>query len=193
MLGILFSRRGRITRAELLLGTFAWLFAIVIALYTTLSAAALGYTWALYAYFGFAMVALSSMQAMATQRAHDLGHGYWYSVRHPFTSFRRSMVEPNAYGPPPARGRVWLFLGVLMLLGIAGVAASSLVVRRYATAFCTPSVSVSAATKADAELRWKDAVKSTHGGDYLTGNTVGYSATCRNGECTVSGRACRRP
>ena len=102
------------------------------------------------------------------------------------------MAETNEYGPPPPRGRVWGFLALLVLLATAGFAASSLVIERYATSFCTPTVSVSAATKADARMRWREAVLSKHGADYLTGNTVFYNVVCRNGECIVSGRACRR-
>jgi hypothetical protein len=67
------------------------------------------------------------------------------------------------------------------------------VTERYATALCAPTISVSAATSVDAQMRWREAVRSKYGADYLTGNSVRHTMTCRNGECTVSGRACRRP
>ncbi len=191
LLSILFSFRGRATRAEVLLGTLAWLIAIVVTMYTALAAAALGHRWALNAWVVFMLVAFASIQNMAVQRAHDAGYGYWSGFRR-FRLFRRGMAETNEYGPPPPRGRVWGFLALLVLLATAGFAASSLVIERYATAFCTPTVSVSAATKADGQMRWREAVRSRHGADYLTGNTVFYNVVCRNGECTVSGRACRR-
>ena len=95
--------------------------------------------------------------------------------------------------PRPRAAACGGFLAVLVLLGIAGFAASSLVIERYATAFCAPTVSVSAATNADAQMRWREAVRSKHGADYLTGSSVGHTMVCRNGECIVSGRACRRP
>jgi uncharacterized membrane protein YhaH (DUF805 family) len=191
LLSILFSFRGRVTRGEILLGTLAWLIAIVVAMYTALAAAALGHRWALNAWVGFMLVAFASIQHMAVQRAHDVGYSYWSGFRR-FRLFRRGMAETNAYGPPPPRSRVWWFLASLVPLYIAAIAASSLVIERYATAFCTPTVSVSAATKADAQMRWREAVQSKHGANYLTGNTVFYNVLCRNGECTVSGRACRR-
>jgi uncharacterized membrane protein YhaH (DUF805 family) len=190
-LSILFSFRGRVTRGEALLGTLAWLIAIVVAMYTALAAAALGHRWALNAWVGFMLIAFASIQNMAVQRAHDVGYSYWSGFRR-FRLFRRGMAETNTYGPPPPRGRVWWFLAGLVLLVTAGFAASSLVIERYATAFCTPTVSVSAATNVDAQMRWREAVRSKHGADYLTGNTVFYNVVCRNGECTASGRACQR-
>jgi len=189
---ILFSFRGRVTRGEVLLGTLAWLFAIVVAMYTALLAKALGYRWAPDAWVGFLLVAFASIQNMAVQRAHDAGYSYWSGFRR-FRLLRRGMAETNEYGPPPPRGRVWGFLVFLVLLTTAGFAASSLVIERYATAFCAPTVSVSAATSAEAQTRWREAVRSKHGAGYLTGNSVRHTMTCRNGECIVSGRACRRP
>lgn len=189
---VLFSFRGRVTRAEVLLGTLAWLIAIVVAMSTALAAADLGHRWAPNAWVGFLLVAFASIQNMAVQRAHDAGYSYWSGFRR-FRLFRRGTAETNAYGPPPPRGRVWGFLALLVLLVAAGIAASSLVIERYATAFCAPTVSVSAATNADAQMRWREAVRSKHGADYLTGSSVGHTMVCRTGECTVSGRACRRP
>ena len=189
---ILFSLGGRTTRAELLFGTLAWLIGIVVAMYTALLAKALGHRWALEAWVGFALVALASIKIMAVQRVHDLGYGFWASLW-VWRLCRRGLAETNAYGPPPPRGRVWGFLVFLVVLLTAGIAGSSQVIERYATAFCAPTVSVSAATSAEARMRWREAVRSTHGDGYLTGNTVRHTLTCRNGECTVSGRACRRP
>jgi uncharacterized membrane protein YhaH (DUF805 family) len=191
LLCLLFSFRGRVTRGEVLFGTLFWLIAIVVAMYTALMAAGLGHRWAPNAWVGFMLVALASIQNMAVQRAHDAGYSYWSGFRR-FRLFRRGMAETNAYGPPPARGRVWGFLAFLVLLATAGFAASSLVIERYATAFCAPTVSVSAATSAEAQMRWREAVRSRHGADYLTGTSVRHTMICRNGECIVSGRACRR-
>ena len=192
LLCILFSFRGRVTRGEVLLGTLAWLIAIVVAMYTALLAKALGHRWAPDAWVGFLLVALASIKIMAVQRVHDAGYSFWSGLW-VWRLVRRGMAETNTYGPPPPRGRVWGFLAFLVLLLTAGIAASSLVIERYATAFCTPTVSVAAATQADAHMRWREAVRLKHGADYLTGNTVRHTMTCRNGECTVSGRACRRP
>ena len=192
LLCVLFSFRGRVTRGELLFGTIAWAIAIVVAMYTALLAKTLGHQWAPNAWVGFLLVGLASIQNMAVQRVHDAGYSYWSGFRR-FRMFRRGMAETNAYGPPPPRGRVWGFLAFLVLLVTAGIAGSSLVIDRYATALCAPTVSVSAATGAEAQMRWREAVRSKHGANYLTGNTVRHSMTCRNGECTVSGRACRRP
>jgi uncharacterized membrane protein YhaH (DUF805 family) len=191
LLCILFSFRGRVTRGEALLGTLAWLIAIVVMMYTALLAAALGHRWAPNAWVGFMLVAFASIQHMAVQRAHDVGYGYWSGLWR-FALFRRGMAETNIYGPPPPRGRVWGFLALVVLLSTAGFAASSQVIERYATAFCAPTVSVSAATNAEALMRWREAVRSRHGADYLTGSSVRHTVVCRNGECIVSGRACRR-
>ena len=188
----MFSFRGRTTRAELLFGTLAWLIAIVVAMYTALLAEALGHRWAPNAWVGFLLVAFASIQNMAVQRVHDAGYSFWSGFRR-FRLVRRGMAETNAYGPPPPRGRVWGFLAFLVLLVTAGFAASSLVIERYAAALCAPTVSVSAATNVDAQMRWREAVRSKYGADYLTGSSVGHTMVCRNGECTVSGRACRRP
>jgi uncharacterized membrane protein YhaH (DUF805 family) len=192
LLCVLFSFRGRVTRAELLFGTLAWLIAIVVAMYTAVLAKTLGHRWAPDAWVGFMLVAFASIQNMAVQRVHDAGYSYWSGFRR-FRMFRRGMAEANEYGPPPPRGRVWGFLAFLVLLVTAGIAASSLVIERYATAFCTPTVSASATTSAEAQMRWREAVRSKHGANYLTGNSVRHTMTCRNGECSVSGRACRRP
>lgn len=190
-MSFLLSFCGRATRAELLLVVVAGLVAIVVTMYAALAAAALGHRWALYAWVGFMLLAFASMKAMAVQRVHDVGYSYW-SFFWCCKLFRRGMAEPNAYGPPPPRRRVWRLLAFLVLLEIAGFAVSSLMIERYATAFCTPEVSVSAATNADARMRWREAVRSKYGADYLTGNTVYYNIVCRNGECTASGHACRR-
>ena len=192
LLCILFSFRGRVTRGEVLLGTLAWLIAIVVAMYTALMAKTLGYGWAPNAWVGFMLVAFASIQHMAVQRAHDVGYGYWSGLWR-CALLRRGVAEINKYGPPPPRTRVWWFLIFLVLLGGAGFAASSQVIDRYATAFCAPTVSASAATSAEAQMRWRDAVRSKHGAVYLTGSSVRHHMVCRNGECTVSGRACRRP
>jgi hypothetical protein len=40
---VLFSWRGRVTRAELLFGTLAWVIAILVAMYTALLAKTLGH------------------------------------------------------------------------------------------------------------------------------------------------------
>ena len=191
LLCVLFSWRGRVTRGEVLLGTLFWVIAIVVAMYTALLAKTLGHQWAPNAWVGFLLVGLASIQNMAVQRVHDAGYSYWSGFRR-FRMFRRGMAEANAYGPAPPRGRVWGFLAFLVLLVTAGIAASSLVIERFATVFCAPTVSVSAATSAEAQMRWREAVRSKHGDDYVTGNTLYYNVTCRNGECTVSGRACRR-
>ncbi|HZO46236.1 MAG TPA: DUF805 domain-containing protein [Xanthobacteraceae bacterium] len=189
---VLFSWRGRVTRAELLFGTFAWAIAILVAMYAALLAKTLGHGWAPNAWVGFLLVALASIQNMAVQRVHDAGYSYWSGFRR-FRMFRRGMAEANAYGPPPPRGRVWGFLAFLVLLLTAGITGASLVTERYATVLCAPTVSVSAATGAEAQMRWREAVRSKHGAVYLTGNTVRHSMTCRDGTCTVSGRACRLP
>jgi uncharacterized membrane protein YhaH (DUF805 family) len=189
---VLFSFRGRATRAEFLFGTVAWIIAILVSVYTALLAKTLGHGWALNAWVAFFLVALASIKLMAIQRVHDVGLSAWSGLWL-WRLVRRGMAEANAYGSPPPRGRVWGFLVFLALLVTAGIAGSSLVIERYATALCAPTVSVSAATSAEAQTRWREAVRSKHGAGYLTGNTVRHSMTCRNGECTVSGRACRRP
>jgi uncharacterized membrane protein YhaH (DUF805 family) len=188
----LFSLRGRTTRGEVLLGSLFWLIAIVVAMYTALLAAGLGHRWAPNAWVAFMLVALASIQIMATQRAHDAGFGYWSGLLRG-TLFRRGMAETNAYGPPPPRSRVLWFFAFLVLTGTAGIAASSLVIERYAAAFCAPTISVSAATNTEAQMRWREAVRLKYGDDYLTGTSVHHTMTCRNGECIVRGRACRRP
>ena len=111
---------------------------------------------------------------MAVQRVHDAGYSYWSGFRR-FRMFRRGVAEANAYGPPPPRGRVWGFLAFLVLLLTAGITGSSLVTERYATALCAPTVSVSAATDAEAQMRWREAVRSKHGAGYLTGNSVRHT------------------
>jgi uncharacterized membrane protein YhaH (DUF805 family) len=192
LLCVLFSFRGRVTRGEFLFGTLAWIIAILVSVYTALLAKNMGYGWALNAWVGFFLVALASIKLMAIQRVHDVGLSSWSGLWL-WRLARSGMAEANAYGPPPPRSRVWGFLVFLVLLLTVGIAGSSRVTERYATAFCAPTVSVSAATGAEAQMSWREAVRSKHGAGYLTGNTVRHSMTCRNGECTVSGRACRRP
>ncbi|MBX9775991.1 MAG: DUF805 domain-containing protein [Xanthobacteraceae bacterium] len=192
LLCVLFSYRGRVTRGEFLFGTLAWIIGILVGLYTAVLAKTLGYRWAPEAYVGFLLVALGSIKFMAIQRVHDVGLSSWSGLWL-WRLIRRGMAEANAYGPPPPRGRVWGFLAFLALLVTAGITASSLLIDRYATALCAPSVSVSAGTSAEAQARWRDAVRSKYGADYLTGTSVRHTMTCRNGECIVNGRACRRP
>lgn len=191
LLCVLFSFRGRVTRAEFLLGTVVWAVAIIVALYTAGLAKTLGYRWAPATFVGFLLVALGSIKFMAIQRVHDVGYSLWSGLWL-WRLVRRGMAETNQYGPPPPRSRVlWLF-AFLVLAGTAGSAASSLVIERYATAFCTPTVTASAVTSTEARVRWREAVRSKYGDDYLTGISVPHTMTCRNGECIVRGRACRR-
>lgn len=189
---VLFSFRGRVTRGEFVFGTIAWTIAILVAVYTAMLAKTLGYAWAPNAWVGFFLVALASIKLMAIQRVHDVGLSSWSGLWL-WRLFRRGTAEANAYGPPPPRGRAWGFLAFLAVLVTAGFAGSSLVIERYATALCAPMVSVSAATNTEAQMRWREAVRSKHGADYLTGTPVRHTMTCRDDACVGRGRACRRP
>ena len=189
MISILFSFRGRVTRADILFGVLAWFAVIVAGAVVTLTAMTLGHRWAGWTYVGVVLIAMVSMQAMAAQRAHDVGEsaGSWFM--HPFTLFGLGMVGPNAYGASPPRGRLWWFLGALVVLGFAGSEGFAFVINDYADTYCTPYVIASAVAKSDAELLWRQAVSSKHGADHLTGNTAGYSTVCHR----ASARSPARP
>jgi len=192
VISILFSFRGRITRAESWLIVLAWLVLLTVGAFAARLAMGFGHQWAGWIYAGLALSALVGLQSVASQRAHDVGLGYWSALFGPFTLLRRGTAGPNTFGAAPPRGRVWWLLGAIVLLGLAVYTAAAFGIERFAASYCTPYVSASAATKDDAELRWKEIVSATHGTDYVTGITVGHRNVCRNGECTVSARACRR-
>ena len=192
MIGILFSFRGRITRAELWIGILGWLAAITSGIFVGIAAMGLGYGAAVWIYAIFSLTGLVSLQAIGAQRAHDLGYSGWKLFGSMRVLYRRGMPGPNAYGPAPEPARVWRFLGVVVILGLAGYAAGGFGIEKFATAYCTPYISASAATKKGAEESWRQAVRSAHGEDYGINVTVGRTNVCRNGECTVKARACRR-
>jgi Protein of unknown function (DUF805) len=188
-----FSFRGRVTRTECFIGVLAWLAVFTFGAIVARAAMSFGHPWAGWIYVGVALSGMLSLQALMTQRAHDIGRGYWSALFNPFNLLRRGTAGPNAYGAAPARGRVWWFLGALVLLGVPAYAAAGLAFDRLAAPHCTPYVFASAASKTEAERRWKEAIISTHGANYLDGITVGRRNVCRDAVCTVNARACRRP
>ena len=139
-------------------------------------------------------VALASIQNMAVQRVHDAGYSYW-------SGFRRFRDGQARHGRNPTRmdrrrraAACGDFLPSWCSWSTAGIAASSLVIERYAAALCAPTVSVSAAN----ERRGPDALErsrpvETRRQTISPAVRSGHTMACRNGECTVSGRACRRP
>jgi hypothetical protein len=157
------------------------------------AAMSFGHPWAGWIYAGVALSGMVSLQALMTQRAHDIGRGYWSALFNPFSLLRRGTAGPNAYGAAPPHGRAWWFLGALVLLGVPAYAAAGLTFDRLAAPHCTPYVVASAASKNEAERSWKEAVISTYGADYLDGITVGGRNICRDAVCAVNARACRRP
>ena len=193
VIGILYSFRGRITRAELWIGILAWLAAITVGGFAGIAAIGLGYDAAIWIYAVFCLMGLVSLQAMGAQRAHDLGHSGWQLFGSIRGLYSRGMAGPNTYGQAPESARAWRFLGVVAILGIAGYAAAAFGIERFAAAYCTPYVSASAATKEGAEQSWRQAVRSAHGENHVISVTVGHTNVCRNGECTVTARVCRRP
>jgi uncharacterized membrane protein YhaH (DUF805 family) len=193
VVGILFSFRGRITRAELWIGNLAWLAAFAAGGFLALSAMSMGFAAAVWIYVVFCLMGFVSLQALAAKRAHDLGASGWKLFGSIRVLVSRGMAEPNMYGPAPESTRVWRFLGVVILLGIAGYIAAGFGVEKFATSFCTPFVSATGTTKDIAEQNWRQAVRSAHGENFAIGFTVGHTNVCRNNECTVTARACRRP
>jgi len=190
---MLFSFRGRVTRTECFIGVVAWLAVLAVGVIVAGAAMSFGHPWAGWIYVGVALSGMFSLQALMTQRAHDIGRGYWSALFNPFSLLRRGTASPNVYGAAPPHRRVWWFAGALVLLGVPAYAAASLTFDRLAAPHCTPYVFASAATKTEAERRWKEAVISTYGADYLDGITVCCRNVCRDAVCIVSARACRRP
>jgi hypothetical protein len=171
----------------------SWLSVFVIVAAASKSTPSLAYPWAA-GIVAFVMLSgMFSMLGLMTQRARDSDRGLLSAVLNPFTLFRRGTAGPNAYGAPPPRGRVWWFLGAAVLLGgLAYIAAGFTFDRIAAPPHCTPVVSASAATLAEAERRWRERVIATHGANYLEGRAMVGRTVCRDGVCTFSARACRR-
>jgi uncharacterized membrane protein YhaH (DUF805 family) len=190
---MLFSFRGRVTRTECFIGVLAWLAVLAFGVIVAAAAMSFGHPLAGWIYVAIALLGMVSLQALMTQRAHDIGRGYWSALLNPFSLLRRGTSDPNAYGAVPPQRRVWWLLGALVLLAVPAYAAAALTFDRLAAPHCAPYVVASAASQTEAERRWKEAVISTHGADYLDGITLGRRNVCRDAVCTVSARACRRP
>jgi uncharacterized membrane protein YhaH (DUF805 family) len=189
---MLFSFRGRITRTEYFSVVVSWLSVFVIVAAASKSAPSLGYPWAAWIVAVVMLSGMFSMLGLMMQRARDSGRGFLSAVLNPFTLFRRGTAGPNAYGAPPPRGRVWWFLGAAVLLGGLAYIAAVSTFDRIAAPRCTPVVSASAATLAEAERRWREGIIATHGANYLEGMAIGGRTVCRDGMCTFSASACRR-
>jgi uncharacterized membrane protein YhaH (DUF805 family) len=113
---MLFSFRGRVTRAECFMGVLAWL--AVFGFGGILAGAAMrfGHPWAGCIYVAVALSGMVSLQALLTRRAHDTGRGYWSALLNPFSLLKRGTAGPNAYGAAPPHRRVWWFLVALVLI-----------------------------------------------------------------------------
>lgn len=114
------SFRGRITRVEYLLGTCAWLvFLITCAAFYKSAVVKFGHTIAFATYGGVVVLFFVGLDDLVAKRGHDLGFPWRPWPHHVFAHlFHRGAAEPNIYGPPPKRGRVWWLSAALIIFWI---------------------------------------------------------------------------